>query len=648
MPDTSPTPTTGDLPSHNRTRQILRGPRPDYHRPESFGFELGASAVQPKASPPADAGETTKLIKPPKLDPETQRQFHRRLRLCCLVAAGPLLFFFVTSLTNFIGLFGRDAIGVPGTILCGAVLALMLGIAGWMFLVPPRPERVLRLLEIVVFGSLGLFFAYWQFNVQTALPEDFYGAVDRREAIPDMPVRPELPLFEGPEDPDAAVDKPKLVEPPRPSSNRTEKVRDIVDVHLSVRVLAAALIVHLNWLFLIVFHAVLVPNTLTRGIGATLALALLPLAIDGVVVASHDPTQANAIELFAVAVTLLGAASGLAIFGTAKQVELQRQVESAREAVREMGQYRLRRKLGAGGMGEVYLAEHTMLKRPCALKRIHAKYLDNRDQLQRFEREVQATAQLRHPNTVEIYDYGVADDGTFYYVMEYIPGLSLEELVGRFGPMPPERVIHLLRQVCGALREAHEAGLIHRDIKPSNIVVFRASSPHDRVKLVDFGLVHSLAEAEAPDRKITRDGLIVGTPEYMSPEQASGGVLDGRSDLFSVGSVAYFLLTAREAFHRDNAMKTLLAVVSETPPPIVELNPFVPDDLLGLVATCLAKDPAKRYRSAAELDLALEACSVASAWTEERAVEWWERNPETITGTGTDLASLPLRESQIG
>jgi eukaryotic-like serine/threonine-protein kinase len=332
---------------------------------------------------------------------------------------------------------------------------------------------------------------------------------------------------------------------------------------------------------------------------------------------------------------------------TAKIAELQRQVASAQQAVREMGQYRLRRKLGSGGMGEVYLAEHRLLKRPCALKRIHAKYLNNPEQLRRFEREVQATAKLRHANTVEIYDYGVAADGTFFYVMEYLPGMSLEELVGKHGPQPAERVVYLLRQVCGALREAHAGGLVHRDIKPGNIVVYPAGSPHDQVKLVDFGLVHSLAEVEHPEQRITRDGLIVGTPEYMSPEQASGGVLDGRSDLFSLGSVAYYLVTGREAFHRDNPMKTLMAVVSETPTPLHELNPFVPDDLAAVLARCLHKDPGQRFQTAADLDHALAACECGDGWSEERSADWWGKFG-TAPNTGTDLNSLPLQESTVG
>jgi len=226
--------------------------------------------------------------------------------------------------------------------------------------------------------------------------------------------------------------------------------------------------------------------------------------------------------------------------------------------------------------------------------------------------------------------------------MEYLNGLSLEDLVAAHGPQHPDRVVHILRQVCGALREAHRLGLVHRDIKPSNVLIFPDGSPHDQIKVVDFGLVHSLADELDPEAKITRDGLIVGTPEYMSPEQASGSAIDGRSDLFSLGSVAYYLLTGREAFHRENPMKTLLAVVNEEPKPLVSYNPHLPADLARVVAHCLTKRPEARYATAADLEHALADCSRADQWTEERAADWWAANPNSQPGT--DLNTLPLPE----
>ncbi len=559
---------------------------------DTTDYQLSASVSQPRTAPVVDSASSPSQspVRKQYLDAATAQLFHHRLRLCCLIAVVPMAFFFLCGITSFIELFGHITLGWSGVILAGVVLFALATTAGVMFRAGPFPERWLRVLEVAIFGQLSLFFAYWQFAILTASPETG---------------------FEG-------------------------------GRHEQAFVLAASGMSHFNWLLLIVFHAVLVPNTISRGIGITVAMCVAALAIDTMAVGIHSPITRNAGVLFSIGGTILAAGGGLAIFGTAKTVALQREVESARAAVRQMGQYRLRRKLGSGGMGEVYLAEHRLLKRPCALKRIHAKYLNNPEQLKRFEREVQATAQLRHPNTVEIYDYGIAEDGTFYYVMEYLPGLSLEDLVGRHGPQPAERVVHILRQVCGALREAHKYGLVHRDIKPSNILVFADGSPHDQVKLVDFGLVHSLIWEGDANSKITREGLIVGTPEYMSPEQASGIAIDGRSDLFSLGSVMYYLLTGREAFHRDNPMKTLMAVVTDPMPKLSESNPYAPKELALVLAKCTAKEPEERYATAAELDAALAACPSAAAWTESRATEWWALHPEARPGQGTDLNSLAL------
>ena len=538
-------------------------------------------------APPPLSGTTFNISPKPKLetlDPDTRRLFHQRLRLCGLIAAFPFAFFVVSGATDFIELFDHNTIGWIGVALGAAVLLFLVAMSTAMMLSEPYPVRWLRVLEVAAFGSMSLYFAYWQFSVLTAYP---------------------LNGYEGKQ-------------------------------HERMTVLAAAGIVHFNWFALIVFHGVLVPNSLARGASITAAMAFAALAIDGFAIVVHEPTTDNFGILLAIAITFLAVGLGIAIFGTAKTAALQREVESAREAIRELGQYRLRRKLGAGGMGEVYLAEHRLLKRPCAVKRIHSRYLNQPEQLKRFEREVQATAKLRHPNTVEIYDYGVAEDGTFYYVMEYLPGPSLEDLIGTHGPQPPERVIHILKQLCGALREAHREGLIHRDIKPSNILIFPIGSTHDQVKLLDFGLVQSLVPDVEPGAKITREGLIVGTPEYMSPEQASGGTLDGRSDLFSLGSVAYYLLTGQEAFHRDNPMKTLMAVVTDPAPSAADYQPLMPVGLLGVLYRMLEKDPAARFAGAAQLEQALAACGSAMPWCEDLAARWWSAHPPRLTDA-TDM-----------
>src|SRR5437588_6362815 len=232
---------------------------------------------------------------------------------------------------------------------------------------------------------------------------------------------------------------------------------------------------------------------------------------------------------------LMATAAAIAVFGSHKIRELH---QTAHEA-RRIGQYRLKQVLGFGGMGTVYLAEHVLLRRPCAIKVIRADQAGDLRTLLRFEREVQATATLTHWNTVEIYDYGHTDDGTFYYVMEYLPGMNLEDLVEQHGLLPPERAIHLLRQVCQALREAHGIGLIHRDIKPGNIVACERGQVYDVAKLLDFGLVIS-SGPDGDGVKLTREGSFTGSPAFMSPEQAVGGQpLDARSDIYNVGAVAY-------------------------------------------------------------------------------------------------------------
>src|SRR5438874_2763304 len=235
----------------------------------------------------------------------------------------------------------------------------------------------------------------------------------------------------------------------------------------------------------------------------------------------------------------LGMAAAIAVFGSYKISELQQEALEARK----LGQYVLKRRLGRGGMGEVYLGEHVLLRRTCAIKLIRPDQAGDRTNLSRFEREVKAMATLTHWNTVEIYDYGHAEDGTFYYVMEYLPGLNLEDLVEQHGPMPPERAVHFISQVCQALREAHSIGLIHRDIKPSNIFASERGKVYDVAKLLDFGLVKSVGLGN-DGNALTREGSFAGSPAFMSPEQAAGGQpLDARSDIYNLGAVAYFLTT---------------------------------------------------------------------------------------------------------
>ena len=269
-------------------------------------------------------------------------------------------------------------------------------------------------------------------------------------------------------------------------------------------------------------------------------------------------------------------------------------------------------------MGEVYLAEHQLLKRPCALKLIRPGSAGDPRALARFEREVRATARLSHPNTVEIYDYGRTEDGTFYYVMEYLPGLSLDELVERHGPLPAGRVIYLLRQACQALREAHAAGLIHRDIKPANIFAARGGR-HDVAKLLDFGLVKPVAEAPAASIQLRRRARSPARRCTWRPSRpAASRSLDARSDIYSLGAVAYFLLTGRPPFEGENAIGVMIAHARDPVVPPSQVRPGIPEDLERIVLRCLAKDPADRFPDAESLDEALASCESAREWTRGR------------------------------
>jgi tRNA A-37 threonylcarbamoyl transferase component Bud32 len=377
----------------------------------------------------------------------------------------------------------------------------------------------------------------------------------------------------------------------------------------------------LAWVLLIVLYGILIPNTWRRCAAFVGTMAVCPLLISAVGALLNPPPETHLLVIFLLETAfVMIVASAVAIYGSHRIHVLGQQALEARK----LGQYRLKRLLGAGGMGEVYLAEHVLLKRPCALKVIRPERTGDPRNLARFEREVRATAALTHPNTVEVFDYGHADDGTFYYVMEYLPGLSLEELVKQHGPLPPARAVHLLRQVCGALQEAHAAGLIHRDIKPGNILVGRRGGLCDVAKLLDFGLVR--ADGLNPDgQQLTQEGAIAGTPAYMSPEQADLGDLDGRSDIYSLGAVAYFLLTGQPPFVRGSAVQTLAAHLGEAVVPPDRLRAEVPADLQAVLLRCLEKEPAGRFQDAASLEQALGQCGCAAGWTQEQAAAWWRR-----------------------
>src|SRR5262249_34210063 len=286
-------------------------------------------------------------------------------------------------------------------------------------------------------------------------------------------------------------------------------------------------------------------------------------------------------------------------------------------------------KRGGGGMAEAGRGPPRMPLRPAAVKLIRPQGLGSatgRDHdvlLRRFEREARATAGLRSPHTVQLYDFGVTDDGTLYYVMELLEGMTLETLVDRFGPVPAERAIHFLVQVCASLDDAHQNGLVHRDIKPANVVVSRVGGDWDFVKVLDFGLVK--LDSARQDARLTAEGASSGTPAYMAPEVVLGEPATDRAvDIYCLGCVAYWLVTGKLVFEGPGAMKVMMAHAhTPPPPPSSRVEAPLPAELEAVVLECLAKDPARRPSSAAALGARLEAVPVAEPWTRERAERWW-------------------------
>jgi serine/threonine-protein kinase len=298
---------------------------------------------------------------------------------------------------------------------------------------------------------------------------------------------------------------------------------------------------------------------------------------------------------------------------------------------REMGSYELGERIGRGGMGEVYRAKHRMLARPAAIKLIRPAAGANGyggaslEAVRRFEREAQVIAQLRSPHTVELFDFGTAADGAFYYVMELLDGLDADSLLRRFGPLPPERVIYLMKQICHSLSEAQSCGLVHRDIKPANIFVCHYGEEYDFVKVLDFGIVRAVRDEPDPDTIRTREDAVHGTPGFIAPEQAMGTGVDGRADIYATGCVAYWMLTGKTVFTADTVMGLILHHV-QTPatPPSTRTDQPISPALDDLILSCLSKDPAERPQTAKELSLRFGELPGANDWTQDRAREWWE------------------------
>jgi len=321
-------------------------------------------------------------------------------------------------------------------------------------------------------------------------------------------------------------------------------------------------------------------------------------------------------------------------------------VEVAR--ARQLGSYQLVELLGRGGMGEVWRAKHRLLARPAAVKLVRPEIqrarsaVDNERLLERFKREAEVTAGLQSPHTVSLYDFGITDEGVFYYVMELLTGLDLETLVRESGPLSPERTVHILLQACHSLREAHDQALIHRDIKPANLILCRRrAGDYDFVKVLDFGLVALRPEAHPDSARLTEEGSLGGTPAYMPPEAVTEERVDARADIYSLGCVAYWLLTGRAVFEAKTPMKTVLSHVRDAPvPPSQRAKIEIPAALEQLVLDCLEKDPDHRPQSAEDLANALRAIDLAAAWTQETARQWWERHERAAPGEVGAAATL--------
>jgi serine/threonine-protein kinase len=510
----------------------------------------------------------------PCLNSEVQGLLRRRLRIAALLITGSFLAFLIRNLWDT-DQFSPSAFDRSFHAVVTVIVAVLAGLlwSRWPLCLPQ-----LRVLELALFGSAAAFFFWLQYKyLDSGMVLDLLPPTDGREITAEQ-------------------------------AARTGKVLRIAEDANAAR-----------WVILIVIYGTFIPNTWRRCATVTGLMALVPLLMSLISGWHNEQLRPYLGETLPDMVLMLSLGVAIAVFGSYKLNALHAEAYQARK----LGQYRLKERLGAGGMGEVFLAEHVLLRRPCAIKLIRPDQGGDDTTLKRFEREVRATAKLTHWNTVEIFDYGHTADGTFYYVMEYLPGLSLQELVERHGPLPPERAVYLLRQVCRGLREAHGIGLVHRDIKPSNILACERGGVQDVAKLLDFGLVRSI-KAGSDDVKLTQEGVVAGSPLYMSPEQVKGkDSLDPRSDIYNLGLVAYFLLTGQPPFERETPMEALMAHVYEAVPAFEQLRTGVPADLQEIVLQCLEKDPARRFQNVHALERALGQCGCVTLWDEDKAAAWW-------------------------
>ena len=390
-----------------------------------------------------------------------------------------------------------------------------------------------------------------------------------------------------------------------------------------------------------VLRAALVPSTVRRTAWMTvLAIVPLfalyvfdwvPLAVDRSMRAAIGPNQIVSLVvnvlIWWTLVTIVCVSISRIIHNLHREI---------RQAMR-LGQYTLDEKLGEGGMGVVYRASHAMMRRPTAVKLLSLEKAGESG-VARFEREVQQTARLTHPNTITIYDYGRTPDGVFYYAMELLDGASLEEVVERDGPQPPGRVVRVMEMVAGGLAEAHKLGIIHRDIKPANIFLCRQGGELDIAKVLDFGLVKVVEGPE--DANVTHDGVVTGTPQYLAPEALiNPDTIDGRSDLYALGAVGYYLLTGEQVFTGSIVEICGHHLHTEPIPPSERLGRELPYELEAVVMECLAKKPDDRPQSAGEIRARLAASLEVPRWRQADAHAWWQEHGETLHPEAADTSN---------
>jgi hypothetical protein len=403
----------------------------------------------------------------------------------------------------------------------------------------------------------------------------------------------------------------------------------------------------LSWVAIwTLLFTVVVPTRPGRALVAALAsAAAVPLVVGFAMATRSLSSKPDAAQFFFVfvlpylLVVIMAYVAARVVYSLGKEVG----------RARELGSYQLIERLGQGGMGEVWRARHSLLARPAAIKLIRPSLLAgggsavSDDMQRRFEREAQVIAGLRSPHTVTLFDFGIAPDGAFYYVMELLEGLDADTLVRRHGPISADRTIQVLRQMCHSLSEAESCGLVHRDIKPANIFLCRYGEEYDFVKVLDFGIAKAAHDTTDIGMTMTRDMVVRGTPAFIAPEQALGGSeIDGRADIYATGCVAYWLLTGQLVFTADTPIGLLMhhAKTPPTPPSALTELP-IPAALDQLVMSCLAKDPADRPQSARELSRRLAELDGSSEWTQERAYAWWAMHqPAAPNASATGIQAI--------